>query len=116
MRSALPLGCQVSMVREWVRVVCSGSRRGGGAIEGIEVKGGCSKDTYPTMRRQATVVTALSEGRRCEVLFRWADGVSTFSADWPSSARPSLNFSPVGAAPPPSASARLLDPRAPIRR
>jgi hypothetical protein len=115
-RSAVAQGCQVSMLREWVRVVCNGPRRSGGALEGVEVKGGCSTDTHAAMRRQATLLTALSPGNRCEVTFRWADGASLFVADWPRRSRPSLNFvsgpDPAGSAP----GGRRLNPQLPVRR
>jgi hypothetical protein len=105
------------MIREWVRVVCAGSRRSGGPLQNLAVKGGCSPDTSTTMRREATLVTTLAQGSRCEVNFQWADGVSTFVADWATRARPSLLFVPV-AGPGASASAapRFINPQVPVRR
>jgi hypothetical protein len=96
------------MIREWVRVNCSGKRRSGGSPEGVRVLGGCTQDTYTSMRSNANLVTALGQGRRCEVEFSWTDGKEIFVAEWLRGSRPALGFQPAPAAPPPSASAPAL--------
>ena len=101
-----PLGCEVNMIREWVRVNCSGKRRSGGAPDGVRVLGGCAQDTYTSMRSNANLVTALGRGRRCEVEFSWTDGKELFVAEWTRSGRPALGFQPAAAAPAASASGR----------
>lgn len=105
------------MIREWVRVNCSGKRRGGGTPNGVQVLGGCTQDTYTSMRSNANLVTALSRGRRCEVEFSWTDGKEIFVAEWTRSGRPALGFQPAPPAPAPSASAPIRLPiRLPNRR
>lgn len=90
--SAAAAKCTIKMVREWVRVDCSGERTPGGTPSDVEIKSGCSKDTYVSMKTHSNAVTALSPGRRCEVLFSWTGTKQTFLADWPHNKRPTLTF------------------------
>lgn len=90
--SAAAAKCTIKMVREWVRVDCSGERTPGGTPSDVEAQPNCSKDTYTSMKTHANVVTALSPGRRCEVLFKWTGTRQTFLADWPGNKRPTLTF------------------------
>lgn len=111
--TARPLGCEVNMIREWVRVNC-GKRRSGGTPTAVQVRGGCSQDTYTSMRANANLVTGLSSGHRCEVEFTWTDGKELFVVDWPRGKRPTLSFEPTAADnAAPSASARI--PIRPLR-
>lgn len=100
--SAVPQRCEVNMIREWVRVNCTGKRRSGGSPNGIKILGGCTQDTYTSMRSNSNLVTAISQGRRCEVEFSWTDGKEVFVAEWIRGKRPALGFQP---APPPAPSA-----------
>lgn len=85
-------GCSVKMVREWVRVDC-GKRANGAMPNGVDVKSGCTKDTYTSMKTHANAVSALSRGHRCELQITWADVAENFVADWPSgAARPGFAF------------------------
>lgn len=94
--TAAPLRCEVNMIREWVRVNCSGKRRSGGTPTALEVKGGCTRDTYTSMKTNANLVTALSRGNRCEVEFTWTDGKEIFVADFSGGKpRPALGFQTV---------------------
>ncbi|MCC6648208.1 MAG: hypothetical protein IT374_21890 [Polyangiaceae bacterium] len=90
--SAAAAKCTVKMVREWVRVDCAGERQPGGTPSDVEVRSGCSKDTYVSMKTHANAVLALSPGRRCEILFSWTGTKQTFLADWPHNKRPTLTF------------------------
>ncbi len=90
--SAAAAGCTIKVVREWARVDCSGERKPGGTPSDVEIKSGCSKDTYVSMKSHSNAVTALTPGRRCEILFSWTGTKQTFMADWPANKRPTLTF------------------------
>ena len=114
--SASPLGCEVNMIREWVRVNC-GKRRSGAAPTGVQVRGsGCSRDTYTSMRSNSNLVTALSPKNRCEVEFTWGTERDLFVAEWSREARPALGFQTLPATAAPTASIQLPNGRPSLRR
>ena len=84
--------CVIKVVREWVRVDCSGERTPGGTPNGVEPQPGCPKDTYASMKTHANLVTALSPGHRCEIVFSWTGTKQTFVAEWSGGKRPTLAF------------------------
>ena len=85
--------CVIKVVREWVRVDCSGERSPGGTPNGVEPQPGCPRDTYASMKTHANLVTALSPGHRCEIVFSWTGTKQTFVAEWAGGTkRPTLAF------------------------
>lgn len=111
--SARPLNCELNMIREWVRVSC-GKRRSGGLPGEVKVLNGCSRDTYTSLRSNATLVTALSPSSRCEVEFAWSDSRELFVVEWARGGRPAMDFH-TQAAPPASSPGRGRPPPRPQR-
>ncbi|RYE86222.1 MAG: hypothetical protein EOO75_15990 [Myxococcales bacterium] len=118
--TAAPNGCEVNMIREWVRVNCG--KRAGVAPTEVTPRGGCSRDTYTSLRTSANLVTALSPRTHCEVEFSWGTAHTMFVADWAPGVRPGFAFQALPATPAPTASAapavsiRLPAGRVPVIR
>ena len=78
------LGCQTKMVREWLRVSCSGKNDTGGKPTTVTVDKGASSERFTFAQNGVTsLVTPFEDGTQVEATFSWTDKSHKLVVSWP---------------------------------
>jgi len=94
------LGCQARMIREWIRLSCTGAKGELGKPEAAETRQQAGAPAYIFARKGDAIrlETQLVPGRTYQAELGWHDGKRVFEIRWPSGqARPKLRFVDSGA-------------------
>jgi hypothetical protein len=105
-RRSSALGCSTKMVREWLRVSCSGKNDSGGTPTTLVIeRGGNSAEMFTFASGGVTsLVIPFVEGLDLEAAFAWTDRTEKFLSRWPRGApKPSLMGEFVATRTPPPA-------------
>jgi hypothetical protein len=95
------LGCQARMIREWIRLSCTGNKGELGKPEAAETREQAGAPAYIFARKGESIrlETQLVPGRTYQAELSWHDGKRVFEIRWPrGQARPKLRFVDSGAA------------------
>ena len=78
------LGCQTKMVREWLRVSCSGKNDTGGTPTSVKIDKGAGSDRFTFAQNAVTsLVMPFEDGVQVEATFSWTDKSHKLTVSWP---------------------------------
>lgn len=100
---AQQLGCKARMIREWIRLSCTGSKGELGKPEGAKTVEQAGGPAYVFARAGESVrlETQVVPGRTYQAELTWSDGKRVFEIRWPKGqARPQVRFVDASAAKP----------------
>jgi hypothetical protein len=78
------LSCETKLIREWLRISCSGKNDTGGTPTSVEVKRGADAETETfAAGNVTTLVLPYEDGVNVEALFSWSDKSKRLLVTWP---------------------------------
>jgi hypothetical protein len=101
-KGSTALHCETKMIREWLRVRCSGRNDTGGTPTAVTVmRGGRGETIVFSAAGVTSVITPVLEGTDFEAVFSWTDKAHALDVKWPRGApRPVVVGEFLGAASP----------------
>lgn len=100
---AQELGCQAQMIREWIRLSCTGDKGELGKPQGAKTvqQAGAPAYIFARAGEAVRIETQVVPGRTYQAELTWDDGQRVFEISWPKGhLRPQVRFTDAAAAAP----------------